>query len=147
MHYETYVPSPVFLNNILIILAKGHQLCSKSICLEWRVTDNRLMLFCQIHDIHLSVFIDDPNGNILADCVPPFQSSCEAYYKNGTMNYNVSTNEVKFIVHGKISKQLNGNWTCRHGTNWDRAVALISVIKLNGMYIEYEISNQNIIKH
>lgn len=111
-------------------------MCSKSICLEWRVTENRLMLICQIHEVRLLVLIADPNGNIMADCLPSFQSNCEAYYKNGTMNYNASTKEVVFTVHGTINNKVNGNWTCRHGAKGNIAVAFVSVDHSHGMYFE-----------
>ncbi|CAG2223614.1 unnamed protein product [Mytilus edulis] len=109
-------------------------MCRKSICLEWRVTENKLMLICQIHDVHLLVLIADPNGNILADCLPSFHSNCDAYYKNGTMSYITSTKEVIFTVHGTINNKVNGNWTCRHGAKGDRAVAFVSVKNSNGTY-------------
>lgn len=116
-------------------------MCNKSLCLEWTVTESCLKLICQINDIYLSVFIADPSGNVQAECFPPFQRNCEAYYRNGTIQYKLLTNEVIFTIRGIINNELDGYWSCRHGIKGDRTEAFVSVNIRNGIYIDPQIEN------
>lgn len=115
-------------------------MCDKGICFTWKIAEKHLQLICWIQNMHLSVFIDGPQGNVQADCFPPFKNNCDAYYKNGTMKYNESTKEVIYTIKGTMRKHLIGRWTCRHGTNGERAE--VFVLNNNGNGINFKFWNK-----
>lgn len=116
----------------------GTRTCVDNICLTWKVTKTELSLTCKIDSLHLGVFVDGPFGKTQAECFPPIPYECEAYYRNGSIMHNQWTKETIFTLSGKIDHRINGNWTCRHGTSKDKAIAhvqlLATVEKSTGMF-------------
>ncbi|XP_052064555.1 uncharacterized protein LOC127704503 [Mytilus californianus] len=108
-------------------------MCKTNICLGWKLDLNKLTLTCKISDIRLRVFIYDPSGNKQAVCIPPYPFDCEAYYENGNMSYNTITKEIQFIVHGETSQNIEGYWSCRHGTRRDISTVFVSMITTKGI--------------
>ncbi|XP_052066133.1 uncharacterized protein LOC127705818 [Mytilus californianus] len=107
--------------------------CRNDICFTWKVTVTTLTLTCKVDNLHLSIYIGDPNGKLQADCLPPSQpNNCEPYYKNSSVIQYKSTNETVFQVNGYIDYSVNGNWTCRHGTRKEIATVEVSVLRIKG---------------
>ena len=96
------------------------------------MTKFNLTLICRVDSLNHRIFISDQYGNTQGDCHPPTSADiCEPYYRNGTMTQNRITNETVFTVVGNIDNNLNGNWTCRHGTRNDMAAVEVTVLNLN----------------
>lgn len=109
-------------------------MCTTSICLDWKLGVNGLTLTCRITNLHLRVYIDDPYGNTQAVCLPPYQLNCEAYYKNGSTSYNIITKEIKFKVNREMGQNVEGYWTCSHGTGRDISKVFVSMKITTGKY-------------
>lgn len=72
------------------------------------------------------IFIENQFNNRVADCVPDL---CESYHQNATIIQIFESNKTIYTVYGQIDKKVNGNWTCRHGTNKDIAQVEVTVLK------------------
>lgn len=85
---------------------------------------NNLTLICKVNSWNHRIFINNQFGRKVADCIPDL---CDPYDKNASMHS--TTNDITFSVNGKIDNKVNGNWTCRHGTNLDIAIVEVTVLK------------------
>lgn len=74
------------------------------------------------------IFIDNQFGREVADCIPDF---CHSYHQNASIIQLLKTNETIYSVNGQIDNKVNGNWTCRHGSNLDTAKVDVTVLKGN----------------
>lgn len=102
--------------------------CEPGVCFNWRISSKMLTLFCKIDKLHFKTYIEDPRGNIQAECLPLTTNIyCHGKYKNVSITLNPKTNELKFTLRGVINKQVNGNWTCRHGVRRDVAYVEVTV--------------------
>lgn len=114
----------------------GVHSCNIPVCLTWRISVDKLILVCKVDDLHNWVFIDDPFGSRRADCFPAIDdSSCDSYKTNESITQNLTTHEIIYTVHGGINNRLNGNWSCRHGTNLHVATVEVTVLEM-GKYIK-----------
>lgn len=115
----------------LICYTCGSKQCGITVCLTWTVTITRLKLICKVNNLNFNVQIEDPEGKLQADCLPPTpESRCSSHVKNGSISQNVLTNETTFILKGNIYSHVNGYWTCRHGTNVDLAKVDVTVLTI-----------------
>lgn len=72
----------------------------------------------------------DPLGYIMAVCQPPTTIlKCFNYKGEGKISQNPKTNITTYVIKRMMDKLLNGNWTCKHGTNFN--VASVEVFVLN----------------
>ncbi|CAG2244448.1 unnamed protein product [Mytilus edulis] len=96
---------------------------------------NNLTLICKVNSWNHRIFIDNQFGRKVADCIP---DRCDPYDKNASMHS--TTNDITFSVNGKIDNKVNGNWTCRHGTNLDIARVEVTVLK-DGQQLDHEVKH------
>lgn len=102
-------------------------------CLTWKLENSNLVLTCRIPNLILSVHLYDPWDKEQGYCVPPIQSIiCYPHYKNVSIYQNVKTNKTVFTFTGNIDHRINGNWTCRHGSNADYVTEEVTLPKVPG---------------
>lgn len=120
----------ILLWKIYYLFILGCEQCSIGICFSWKVSLDSLTLICKVNRWNHRIFIDNQFGRAVADCLP---KSCQTYYKNASIFPRLANNEITYEVHGQINNEVNGNWTCRHGTNLD--IARVEVTVLKGNYV------------
>lgn len=96
---------------------------------------DKLTLICKVNNLHFKVLIEDPVGQLQADCLPPIpESKCTSHFKDRSISQNIKTNETTFILKGNIDSHVNGYWTCRHGTKVDLAKVDVTVLTIKGYF-------------
>lgn len=104
------------------------QLCGGQICISTKVKNSRFQLACKVKHLELEVYITDPLGIQQSRCLIPYpKPSCDASY--GDVVQNLSSNITVLTLGEDLKKyqQLNGKWSCLHGTNNERANIDVSI--------------------
>lgn len=98
--------------------------------------DGEIVLKCRVHRLELPVSIVDPSGKERAYCLSPIPSPyCFDYYKNANISQDLTQNETRLVLHGKLDNRSNGIWSCRHGGLFNEATVEIMLTGSLGKYI------------
>lgn len=108
----------------------GISSCNINICLAWSVNEKILTLICKVDKLHHKVRFFNQYHKTQGYCLQPFPAPhCFAFYRNSSISQNVSTNETYLTVKGVINNNINGQWSCLHGTNLDAAIVNVTVLR------------------
>lgn len=102
----------ILLSATLITICKA---CA-DICINWKISNNSLVITCKIPQLIFGVQMTDPHGIEQGFCALPYPvPSCHAIYSNGSLTQNISSRETVLKVTGNLDQWVNGFWTCFHG--------------------------------
>lgn len=123
-------------------------------CLRWTVQHNQITFICKIDKLQHPVHFYDNYEREIAYCnIPNPRPECTSLPKQHknvtvTVTQNPYKLETVLIVNGKIDQRLNGNWSCRHGTNLFEADVEINILTAEGinyliLFLHYIVSKCN----
>lgn len=76
----------------------------------------------------------DPSDRELAVCYPQLiqENQCYQHETGVKIKQNLSTNEIVFFIDKTYFSNINGIWTCRHGTYGNTAYVTVNVCETCG---------------
>lgn len=83
-------------------------------------------MICKVSNLEHIVYINNQFNKEVGDC---YSNLCDSYQQNASIIQILESNETIYTVNGQIDKKVNGNWTCRHGTNLQIAQVEVTVLK------------------
>ncbi|CAG2213292.1 unnamed protein product [Mytilus edulis] len=104
----------------------GILVCRCHLCLTWGLYRHNLHLTCKTDDLQLKIIfydnLDDEKGFCLLSYPTP---SCHTHLQNDSISINLVTNETELVVDIS-NKDIDGRWSCRHGTHHEYAMVNIT---------------------
>lgn len=102
-----------------------------------KIQNNKLQLVCNVKHLELEVHIQDPFEDEQSRCLIPYpKPSCFAF--NGDVTQNVSSNMTVFMLNEDLRythrfNDVNGEWSCFHGSKNEKATALVNIRGTRGI--------------
>lgn len=100
------------------------------ICLTVEVRKETIILKCKVNRLHFPVSFFNPAKKEEGYCLAPLPfPKCFSIDIHNAISQDRQTNTTILTINRKIGSRDNGPWTCSHGTNRDRAVVNVTVLK------------------
>lgn len=90
----------------------------------------RIEFRCRVEDLIFDVKFFNQFNNELAECSFPNRqlnkTICVSYFDNSSIEQDLKTNTTMLTVKGQIDNEINGVWSCQHGTNISEAIVNVT---------------------
>lgn len=116
--------------SIIFCFLVGILPCNIDMCLTWSARKDKITFKCTVNELSFSVMFYNQFNKEQAYCSLPKPSpQCYRISKNCTITQDVIRNTTILTVRGRIDNDINGRWTCYHGSNVHEAVVNVTVMR------------------
>lgn len=106
------------------------------ICSGAGIENNKLTITCTINNFILPVFIYNARDTEIGYCqAPPFPECFKSSPdRPGKLTFNPSMNTTTYVLEFSNEKEVNGRWTCSHGSGKKDSKNSV-VVYVKGMFV------------
>ncbi|CAG2198223.1 unnamed protein product [Mytilus edulis] len=110
------------------------QPCNIDVCLTWSATKEKISFKCKVNALLFTVKFFNQLHQEQAYCASPIPHVlCFPLLSNSNITQDVVHNITILTLERRIDDRINGAWTCCHGTNVDKAVVNVTVLRRGEM--------------
>lgn len=125
-----YILFAILVVTLVDFIVIGIPSCNKKICLSWYENENQFVLICHVPDLHRHIIFHNPlrPNDEYAFCAMPFpRPHCFSRHNTSIIAQDLTTNQTTLTIENQYNNALNGNWSCRHGSNEDHTSVAINL--------------------
>lgn len=116
--------------NVFFFFFSAITSCNIRVCLTWEAEKENITFKCKVNQLRFNLYFFNPANEEQGHCISPFPfPKCYSSSSSIVISQDRRTNTTFLEIHRHINSGINGPWKCSHGTNRDKAIVNVTVLK------------------